>query len=91
MFGNLGRGTYLDVLSVGVLTLIVTIPTLIWKHFTKLNPWKKQRKELVILIVLLVLWLAASIFLVVGTKGVCVCFYNNKYGFKIDADVEVSS
>lgn len=50
-----------------------------------------MRKEVVILVVLLVLWLAASVFLIVLAKGGCVCFYNNKYGIKIDDDVEIST
>jgi hypothetical protein len=38
-----------------------------------------------------VAWLAASVFLVVLTKGGCVCFYNHKYGISIDDDVQVST
>jgi hypothetical protein len=91
MFGDFGRASSLDVLSVFAVTLIVLVPTLIWKHLTKTTPWSEQRREIVALVVLLVLWLAVSVFLVVATKGVCVCFYNNKYGFKIDDDVEISS
>jgi phage-related holin len=91
MFGVFGRSTSVDVLSVFAVFLIVAIPTLIWKHFTKLTAWGEMRREAVVLVLLLVLWLGTAVFLVVVSKGGCVCFYNHNYGISIDSDVELST
>ena len=40
---------------------------------------------------MLVLWLAVSVFLVVATKGACVSYYNDNYGFKVSKDIRVST
>lgn len=43
------------------------------------------------MVLFLVFWLAAAVFLIVVSKGGCVCFYNHKYGISIDQDIEVST
>lgn len=40
---------------------------------------------------MLVLWLAVSVFLVVATKGACVSYYNDNYGFKVGRDIRIST
>lgn len=41
--------------------------------------------------IVLILWLCLSVFLVVATKGACVCYYNDKYGIPVDQDTKVST
>lgn len=91
MFGTFGRGTHIDVLSVFILTLGVVLPTLIWKQQTKTSSWEEQKGETVFTIVMLVLWLAVAVFLVVATKGACVSYYNDNYGFQVGKDIRVST
>lgn len=43
MFGYMGRGTHIDILSVGVMLVVVLIPTLMWKHKTKVDRWGNLR------------------------------------------------
>lgn len=43
MFGYFGRGVHIDVFSVFLLTIGVLIPTLLWKHKTKIRDWDKQK------------------------------------------------
>lgn len=40
---------------------------------------------------MLILWLAVSVFLVVATKGACVSYYNDNYGFQVGKDIRVST
>lgn len=40
---------------------------------------------------MLVLWLAVSVFLVVATKGACVSYYNDNYGFSLGGSIRVST
>ncbi len=50
-----------------------------------------MRRSAVVLVLLLVLWLGTAVFLVVASKGGCVCFYNHMYGIAVDTDVELST
>ena len=43
MFNFFGRGNYVDVLSVFAMTVLVVIPTLIWKYYTKVSAVKEIR------------------------------------------------
>jgi hypothetical protein len=38
----------------------------------------------VVTAILLFIWLAVCVFLVVATKGACVCYFTDKYGIKVD-------
>lgn len=40
---------------------------------------------------MLILWLGLSIFLIITTKGVCVCDFDVKYGFTIQDDLKLST
>lgn len=41
---------------------------------------------------LLIVWLGLCVFGVIATKGMCVCFFNDVYGFKLnDQDISLSS
>jgi uncharacterized membrane protein YjjP (DUF1212 family) len=91
MFGYFGRGNHVDVLSVFVMTLAVVLPTLIWKYKTKVSALTEVRGEITATVILLVLWLGVCVFLVVATKGACVCYYTDKYGIKVEADQMVST
>ena len=92
MFGYFGRGTHVDLLSVFVLALALILPTLLWKHKTKVTKWVNLRREAVFTIVMLLLWLGVSIFGVVATKGTCGCYYNDMYGFGIGVkDMRIST
>lgn len=75
MFNYFGRGTHIDVLSVFVMTLGVVLPTLLWKHKTKVTQWKSLKGEIIFTVVMLGLWLCFSVFAVIATKGACVCYY----------------
>ncbi len=83
MFGYIGRGVSHDILSVFIMTLIVLIPTLIWKNTTKVQKLNFVKKEIIFAGVCLVLWVAASALLVVFLKGACLCYYNDNYGFSV--------
>jgi hypothetical protein len=39
MFGYFGRGTYIDILTVSILTVGVVVPTILWKNKTKVTSW----------------------------------------------------
>jgi hypothetical protein len=91
MFGYFGRGTHIDVISVFVLAFALILPTLLWKHKTKTTAWEKQKRETIFTIVMLILWLGLSTFLVIATKGVCVCYFNDQIGFKIGKDMRIST
>jgi len=82
MFNFFGRGTYIDVLSVFAVALLVIIPTLIWKYNTKVSNLDELRTEIIATVVLLCLWLAVSVFLVILTKGGCLCYFN-AYGLTV--------
>ena len=84
MFNFFGRGAYIDVLAVFAMAVIVFIPTLVWKYYTKVSNLSAVKGEIVATAILLFLWLAVCIFLVVATKGTCVCYFTDKYGIKVD-------
>lgn len=44
MFSYFGRGTYVDVLTVFVMALALILPTLLWKHKTKVTKWVNLRR-----------------------------------------------
>jgi hypothetical protein len=79
MFNFFGRGTHIDVLSVFSVAFIVIIPTLIWKYYSKVSKLDQLRREIIATVVLLSLWLAISVFLVIVSKGACLCYFND-YG-----------
>jgi membrane protease YdiL (CAAX protease family) len=83
MFGFMGRGLSHDILSIFVMTLIVLIPTLIWKNKTKINKFKFVKKEVIFTGVCLLFWLGINIFSVVTLKGACLCYYNDNYGITL--------
>ena len=83
MFNFFGRGTYIDVLSVFAVAFLVIIPTLIWKYYTKVSNLDELRGEIIATVVLLSLWLAISVFLVIASKGACLCFFNDYYGLTV--------
>ena len=89
MFNFFGRGTYIDVLAVFAMAVIVLIPTLVWKFYTRSSV--SLRGEIVATAILLFLWLAICVFLVVATKGTCVCYFTDKYGIKVDKDAYMST
>ncbi len=90
MFNFFGRGTYIDVLSVFAVAFLVIIPTLIWKYYTKVSNLDELRGEIIATVVLLSLWLAVSVFLVIATKGGCLCFFND-YGLTVEKDLRLST
>lgn len=90
MFNFFGRGTYIDVLSVFAVALVVIIPTLIWKYYTKVSNLDELRGEIIATVVLLSLWLAVSVFLVIASKGACLCFFND-YGLTVEKDLRLST
>ena len=91
MFGYYGRGTYIDILSVGVMLVVVLIPTLLWKHYTKVDRWGNLRGEIIFTSIMVVIWLGISITLVIITKGSCVCYFNDNYGFTVAKDAKMST
>ena len=91
MFSYLGRGLHIDILSVGFMLVLLLLPTLLWKHQTKVDSWKNLRGEIIFTTVLMVLWLATSIILVIVTKGACVCYFNDNYGFTVAKDAKLST
>lgn len=90
-FGNFGRGTSIDVLSVFVMTLLVAFPTLIWKYKTKIRDFRHLRTEIAVTTVFLVVWLALCVFLVLACSGACVCLFTDKYGFKVQEEFRIST
>ena len=40
---------------------------------------------------MIALWLGTSITLVIMTKGSCVCYYNDHYGFPVAKDAKMST
>ena len=84
MFNFFGRGAYIDVLAVFAMAVIVLIPTLVWKFNTRVANLNAVKGEIVATAILLFLWLAVCVFLVVATKGACVCYFTDKYGIKVD-------
>ena len=91
MFGYFGRGTHVDVLSVFLMNGALILPTLLWKHKTKTASWGKLKGEAIFTIVMLAIWLGVSVFLVVATKGACVCYFNDQYGFSVSKDAKLST
>lgn len=91
MFGYFGRGNHVDVLAVFVLNGALILPTLLWKHKTKTVSWGKLKKEAIFTIVMLIIWMGISIFLVVATKGACVCYFQDQYGFSVSKDAKLST
>lgn len=86
MFNFFGRGAYIDVLAVFAMTVIIFIPTIVWKYYTRASNLKAIRGEIIATAILLFLWLAICVFLVVATKGTCVCYFTDKYGIKVDKE-----
>ena len=43
-FGEIGEGTAHDIIAAGIIWLIVTIPTIIWKAKTKVKSFKNIKK-----------------------------------------------
>ena len=80
MFGMLGRGIGYDILCVVIMVIIVVLPTIIWKKLTKTKSSTAPKKEVILTISMFILWIAASIILVIMLKGVCICNFNTKYG-----------
>jgi hypothetical protein len=35
---------------------------------------------------MLALWVVVSTLLVIGTKGACLCYYNDNYGFSVGGE-----
>ena len=91
MFGFMGTSTAHDILAVLVMYTIVALPALIWKYKTTTKSFKENRNEVIVAVVLLTLWLGASIFLVIVGKGVCICVFNDNYGIKINKDFVFST
>lgn len=91
MFGYFGREIYVDVLSVAAMMFAVVLPTLLWKYKTKTSQLSQMKKEITVACSLLAVWLGVCIFLVIATKGMCICHFNDKYGFKVDGDMSASS
>lgn len=91
MFGYFGRGTHIDVLSVFLLNAALILPTLLWKNKTKNASWGKLKGEAIFTMVMLILWLGLSVFIVVATKGACVCYFNDQYGFTVAKDARFST
>lgn len=91
MFNTFGRGAHIDVLSVLALTCALVIPTLIWKYHTKVSNISELKGEIIVTIVLLLLWLGLSVFAVIATKGVCLCYFTSGYGFTVEKDLTMST
>ena len=91
IFGYIGRGTSHDILAVVVIFMIVALPTAIWKYKTKVKEYRLIKKEVIATVVLLFLWLGASIFLIISLKGVCICVFNAYYGWHVRDDFVFST
>ena len=91
IFGMIGRGTSHDIVAVIIMLAIVFLPTIIWKVKTRQGELSSKRTELIVTVVLLILWVGASITSVLLLKGVCVCVFNENYGVKIHQDFVFST
>jgi len=91
MFNFFGRGNYVDILSVFAITVLIVIPTLVWKYQTKVSAVREIRFEIFVTVVLLGLWLLVCVFLVISTKGTCLCYFTDRYGFKVEKDLTMST
>jgi hypothetical protein len=91
MMGYFPNNGGVDILSILTVASIVIVPSILWKKWTTPLNSHLSKAELATTTLLLCFWLGLSIFLVIATKGACVCFYNNSYGLKIGDDVEIST
>jgi hypothetical protein len=91
MFGTFGRGSHIDVLSVLAMACTLVLPTLIWKYYTKVSNFQQLKKEICLTVGLLILWLGVCVFAVIATKGACLCYFTQDYGFKVEKDLTLST
>jgi hypothetical protein len=73
MFGKLGDGTGYDILTVVVMSVIIILPTIIWKKYTRDREIKMTKNNVIITIVLIILWIGICTFGVITLRGVCMC------------------
>jgi|JI6StandDraft_1071083.scaffolds.fasta_scaffold02838_14 hypothetical protein len=91
MFGVMGYGTGIDILAMGISTIIVVVPAILWKLLSRTKTHRQMKREYIITGVLLFAWLGLSILGVIMMRRACLCAFNDRYGATVQTDFRLST